>query len=251
MRRSRMHATTATRPLAPYSPREDIMTPWADCTRAQLHACAQHYFKCGGATEPEVALLERDGVRAILKDYGRTPGWFGRWVAPVLIAREASALTQLDDLAGVPRLYRRIDRRALLMECMPATRWARAQPSDDSYAQLADLIAAMHARGVAHCDLRAPSNILLDADGHPCIVDFVARVRRGARWNVVWNALFERFCAADASALTKLKRRYAPHLLSAQESAATGQRGVLERIARGLGSSVRRVTRLFVGSDRS
>src|SRR5699024_10358090 len=137
------------------------MPVWADGTREQLHACALRYFKQGGATEPEVALIECDGVRAILKDYGRTPGWFGRWIAPVLIWREATALARLRDLAGVPTVYRQLDRRALLMEYLPAEPWARVKPADSSYERLRELIDAMHARGVAHCDLRSPSNILV------------------------------------------------------------------------------------------
>lgn len=220
-----------------------------ECTRAQLHAHARHYYKQGGATEPEVALVEIAGDKAILKDYGRTPGWFGRWLAPLLIWREATALEQLDGLPGIPRLYRRLDRRAVLMEYLPAQAWNKMRPEDASYARLAELIAAMHARGVAHCDMRAPSNILVTADGGPCIVDFVARVRRGGDWNLPWNWLFARFCAADDSALIKLKQRYAEHLLTSSERETLGQRGVLERMARWVGANTRRLTRYFVGRD--
>lgn len=223
-----------------------VMMWLKECTREQLHACAQHYFKKGGATEPEVALVEHDGTRAIIKDYGRTPGWFGYWIAPILIWREASALKRLDDLDGVPRLLRQIDRRALIMEYLPAQPWAQVQPADVSYARLADLIDAMHARGVAHCDLRAPSNILVDDQGQPQIVDFVARIQRGRMWNVPWNWLFQRFCVADDSALIKLKRRFASHLLTSKERAATAHRGMLERLARRIGADVRRLTRFFV-----
>lgn len=225
------------------------MEPLADCTRDRLHAHARHYFKHGGATEPEVVLIERHGVRAILKDYGRTPGWFGRWIAPILIWREATALAQLDGVTGIPGLLRRIDRRALLMEYLPARPWTKARPDDASYTHLAELIDSMHARGVAHCDLRAPSNILVDRQGRPCVVDFVARVRRGARWNLPWNRLFARFCAADDSAVLKLKYRHARHLLTETEQAAMNQRGLLERAARRVGADVRRLTRFLVKSD--
>lgn len=224
------------------------MADLTDCTREQLHACAQRYFKRGGATEPEVALVERDGQRAILKDYGRTPGWFGRCIAPILIWREASALLRLDAVPGVPQLYRRVDRRALLMAYLPAEPWARARPADASYQRLRELLDAMHAHGVAHCDLRSPSNILVDAEGRPHIVDFVARVHRGNRWNLAWNWLFRRFCGADDSALIKLKQRFAPHLLSPEERAAAAHRGPLERMARRVGADVRRLTRFFVKS---
>lgn len=218
------------------------------CTRAQLHACAQRYFKRGGVTEPEVALVERDGARAILKDYGRTPGWFGRWLAPILIWREASALRRLQDVTGVPRLYRQIDRRALLMEYLPAEPWAKVKPADASYERLRELINAMHEHGVAHCDLRSPSNILVDAQGQPHVVDFVARVHRGQGWNLAWNWLFRRFCGADDGALIKLKQRFAKHLVTPQEQAAAARRGPLERAARRIGADVRRLTRFFVKS---
>src|SRR5699024_6381933 len=197
----------------------------------------------------EVALVEHDGVRIILKDYGRTPGWFGRWIAPILIWREVTALQRLDGLAGIPRLYRRLDRQALLMEYLPGTPLAHAQARDDSYAHLAELIAAMHARGVAHCDLRSPSNILVDAGGRPQIVDFVARMHMGRAWNLPWNWLFRRFCTADDSALIKHKRRYAPHLLTAAEHAADRE-GLPERLARRIGSGVRRLTRFLVRDTR-
>ncbi len=220
----------------------------AGLSRAELHAHAQHYFKQGGATEPEVAVVEYAGERAILKDYGRTPGWFGRLIAPVLIWREASALERLAGLTGVPRLYRRLDSRALLMEYLPGTPWPQARPADASYARLADLIAGMHARGVAHCDLRAPSNILVDETGQPYVVDFVARVRRGRTWNAPWNWLFAQFCGADDGAVLKLKTRFAKHLISDAERAAVEHRGPLERLARRLGTDVRRITRYFVRS---
>src|SRR5699024_1680656 len=143
----------------------------------------------------------------------------------------------------------RIDRRALLMEYLPARPWADARPGDDSYARLAELIDTMHARGVAHCDLRAPSNVLADAEGRPCIVDFVARVRRGGRWNLPWNALHARFCAADDSALVKLKHRFAPHLLTREEHRGLRHMGIVERLARRVGADIRRLTRFFVHSD--
>lgn len=222
------------------------MTPLANCTREQLHACTRQYFKDGGATEPEVALVELNGMRAILKDYGRTPGWFGYWIAPILIWREATALARLDDLRGVPRLYRQLDRRAILMEYLPAKQWAQVRPEDISYARLADLIDAMHIRGVAHCDLRAPSNILVDEQGWPQIVDFVARMHRGRMWNLPWNWCFRRFCVADQGALIKLKHRFAKHLLTREEHAAWAHSSLLDRAARRIGSGVRRLTRFFV-----
>ena len=213
--------------------------------RAQLHARVQRYFKTAGPTEPEVALVALGQARAVLKDYAHTPGWFGRLIAPILIYREASALSRLAGLAGVPALYRRLDARGLLIEYLPGVAWPQARAPDAAYPRLTRLVAAMHRRGVAHGDLRAPGNMLVDAQGRPYIVDFVARVRRGQRWNPAWNWIFRRFVAADESALAKLRLRYAPHLASAHDRVIAAQRGPLARAARRAGAGVRRLTRFF------
>lgn len=215
-------------------------------SRAQLHARSRDYFKAGGGTEPEVALVVHGSARAILKDYARTPGWFGRLLAPVLLWREASALASLEGVSGIPRLYRRIDSRGLLMEYLPATPWPQAQAPDAAYARLAALVDTMHARGVAHCDLRAPSNMLVAEDGQPYIVDFVARMRRGRRWNLPWNWLFDQFARADESALAKLRLRFAPELATQADRDLYAEQGRLERFARAFGARIRRLVRFFV-----
>lgn len=214
--------------------------------RADLYRHAEHYFRRAGGTEPNVVLLRVGPRCAVLKDYGAATGWFTRWLGPLLIRREAQALQRLAGLPGIPALIRRVDARALLMEYVPAQPWSRARPGSDGYARLAALVAAMHARGIAHCDLRAPSNILADAQGQPYLVDFVARVQRAAAWNLPWNAIFAAFCRADRNALAKLKLRYAPELASPEERRRGQHRNPLDRLFRGLGAGVRSLTRLLV-----
>lgn len=221
--------------------------PLLRMSRAQLHDHASCYYKSGGGYEPEVALVEYEGARAIFKDYARTPGWFGRIVAPVLIWREASALRQLDGLDGVPRIHRQLDRRGLLIEYLPAKPWPQVRPaSADSYDRLARLVEAMHERGIAHADLRAPSNVLVDAQGRPHIVDFVARIRRGRFWNLPWNWFYRQFVQADESALAKLRVRFAPELATDADRELLARRGPLERVARWVGERIREGLRRFV-----
>ncbi|MGN8157576.1 hypothetical protein ACS8Y6_00755 [Salinisphaera sp. RV14] len=214
-------------------------------TRDQLHAAATRYYKTRGPTEPDVVLIEYGAARAVFKDYGRAPGWFNRWLAPALLWREVSALVALDGLDGVPRLYRRVDARGVLVEYCPAAPWARARPRDVAYQRLDTLVTAMHARGVAHGDLRGGGNILVDDDDRPYLVDFVARVRRGRRWNRPWNWVFDQLAAADRSALAKLRVRHAPHLASAEDYARRHPSTGFARFARRLGQRIRRGVRLF------
>lgn len=218
-------------------------------SREQLHSAARRYFKSAGPTEPDVALVAHGQACLVFKDYGRRPGWFARLIAPVLIQREASALSALADLPGVPGLVRRVDARGLLIEYCPGVPWSQQRPADSAYARLESLVRAIHDRGIAHGDLRGGGNFLVDDDDRPYVVDFVARVRRGQRWNVVWNWLYRQFVAADHSALAKLRVRQAPHLATASDRARLAHRGPLERAARFLGESIRRTTRRLATRD--
>lgn len=214
--------------------------------RDVLYARAESFYRRAGGTEPNVAVIAYAGSRAVLKDYGAAPGWFGRWLGPLLIRRETQALERLAGLDGIPALYAHVDARAMLMEHVPGRPWPRVRPAPPAFERLEALVAAMHERGVAHCDLRSPSNILVDEDGRPYLVDFVARVRRGAAWNLPWNWLFAQFCRADRNALAKLKVRYAPELATAGERERARHRGRFDRLARRLGAGIRTVTRLLV-----
>ncbi|KEZ76787.1 serine/threonine protein kinase [Salinisphaera hydrothermalis C41B8] len=214
-------------------------------TRDQLHASATRYYKTRGPTEPDVALVEHGAARAVFKDYGRAPGWFNRFIAPVLLWREATALAALADLAGVPQLYRRVDRRGLLIEHCPAMPWPHANPGDVAYERLDTLVTAMHKRGVAHGDLRGGGNILVDDQDRPYLVDFVSRVRRGRPWNLPWNWIFGQLEAADRSALAKLRVRYARHLATAVDYELRHPNTGFARFARRLGQRIRRGVRFF------
>lgn len=218
--------------------------------RAELLEHAVSYFRRGSGTEPTVALIEVDGETAVFKDYGAVPGWFAHLLGPLLIAREAQALARLDGMPGVPVLYRQLDRHGVLMSCVPAKPWSKTNSPPQAFGQLESLVADMHARGVAHCDLRASSNILVDEQGRPYLVDFVARVHCGHRWNLPWNRVFAAFCRADRNALAKLKVRYAPDLVTEDERLRAMHRGWLARGSRAIGMGVRALTRLFVRTGR-
>lgn len=215
-------------------------------TRDELHASAMCYYKSGAATEPDVALIEHGSARAVFKDYGRVRGWFNRAIAPVLLKREATALEALDDLDGVPRLYRCVDARGLLIEHCPAAPWPKAAPGDIAYERLERLIAAMHEHGIAHGDLRGGGNLLVDEQNRVYVIDFVSRVRRGRAWNLPWNWIFAQFVAADHSALAKLRVRHASHLANSRDYELHEPNTGFARFARSLGERIRRCVRFFV-----
>lgn len=224
----------------------DLSAVFAGLSYAELLKHKLHGFTKAGGSRPAVWLLERDGHKAVLKDYHACDSAFGRSIGPLLVRRETRALAQLDGIRGIPRLLRLVDNHSFLMEHIDATRWKRRlgehQPRPD-FARLAALVAEMHARGVAHCDMRSASNILIAPNGEPFLVDFVAHFRRGRRWNLLRNWLFRQFCRADDSAVAKLKSRVAPDLLEDAERAMLESRSGLDRLARAIGGGVRDLSR--------
>ncbi len=222
------------------------MHPFSDLTYNELRHLACGTFRQGAGSRPDVVRLCRGQHEAVLKDYHGCDGWFGWCLGPLLVRRETRALRRLEGVEGVPRLLGRVDRRALLMQHVPGTPLkSYAQPiTPIVFERLEALVDVMHARGVAHCDLRSPNNTLLDAEGRPAIVDFVASVFQGARWNVLWRWVFAQFCDADRAALVKLKRRYAPELLAPGE--ALERHRMLHRAARHVGAGVRRASRTLL-----
>jgi len=79
---------------------------------------------------------------------------------------------------------------------------------------LKGVIDEVHQHGVAHNDLRNPTNILLDQNQQPILVDLVAAYCKSPNWNLPGNWLFNKFCQVDYSAITKLKNKIAPELVT-------------------------------------
>ncbi|MBX3702603.1 MAG: hypothetical protein KF822_02385 [Steroidobacteraceae bacterium] len=144
-----------------------------------------------------------------------------RW----LLRREAAALARLDGLAGVPRLVD-ADRDMLRREWIEGRPMQAARPRHDGYFRAARrLVAAMHRRGVAHCDLAKEPNWLMTPTGGPALVDFqLAWVapRRGR--------MFRMLAREDLRHLLKHKRTYCPDRLSARERAILARPGAASRL---------------------
>jgi RIO-like serine/threonine protein kinase len=209
-------------------------------------------YRTGEGTRPEVALIRVGKKQAVLKDFSRSAVWFGRMLGPLLAYREARALTLLDGICGVPRLIRKVSPRALLIEYIEGVP-ARAIPpgsvTPELFDKLEQLVRAIHERGVAHCDLRSGSNIVVDSAGQPYLVDFVAHTVHG---NPLWGWVFHRFCQADLVAVVRLKKRLAPALVSDDDEhrLLLDRDTILPRIARMIGRSVRNISRFVFARNK-
>jgi len=230
------------------------MPPVRDVSYQALRKSVVQVLRNGPGSRPDVLRVRYRSADAVLKDYTGCDPRFARWLGPLLTRREARALAILRGIPGAPELIHRINRRALLMEYVASTPIKAAAPAPGwsmFFERMYDLVEAVHKRGIAHCDLRSPSNILVNKQGQPVIVDFVACVFRGRRWNPVNRWLFAQFCRADRNAVAKLKSRVAPHLLTTEEKQNLGHRRPLDRVARTVGRRVRALSRRLLATRRS
>lgn len=193
----------------------------AALTREAIAGASPHYVRRGRPWQPDILLVEHHGRSVIVKDYAPRKWIYRVGVGLYSVWREATIYQALEGIPGVPRFLGRIDRYALATEYIPGKGAGEAQPGEVGeafFARLHATVDAVHRRGVALCDLRNMNNVLISDRGEPYVIDFAASIRRGARWNVVVNALYRLFAQDDRLGVIKLKRRLAPYLVTAEES---------------------------------
>jgi RIO-like serine/threonine protein kinase len=135
-----------------------------------------------------------------------------RWLARLLLRREARALAALEHVDGVPAISR-VDRNCLERLYIDGEPMHRAKPATPQYySQCARLLRRLHSANVVHNDLAKEPNLLVRPDGSPAFVDF----------QLAWFApkrgrLFRLLAWDDIRHLLKHKRSYCPQHLTRRE----------------------------------
>lgn len=195
-------------------------------------------LKPGRGSQPEIRRERLDEVWTIVKDYRHQRGWRRR-LAGWTLAREARAYQLLRDFSGVPKYLGREGHRALrltFIEGKPCGAFEDEGLGDllppEFFARVEQVVRDLHARGVAHNDLKRARNIIVTPDFQPVLIDFAAAVWSAPRWNPVRRWLFRQICEVDLNAVAKLKRRFAPQLVTAEDQRRLDYPTLLERLAR-------------------
>ena len=232
------------------------MSPdWSQYTLTELHNNAVQTFRKGGGSRPDVLLIEIDGHQAVLKDQNSADYLFALLIGPILTWRECKALKKLAPIECIPDLLHQPSKRSFLM----------SYHCSEQITHLSDIIAdwpvffqklessidQIHAAGVAHNDLRNPTNTLISQSGEPVLVDLVAAFCQGQKWNLLNQYIFKKFCQVDKSAITKLKTKCAPDLLNSNDVQADQIAGKTGMLIRGLGQQVRKLSRLIFTNKKS
>ncbi|UCH33008.1 MAG: hypothetical protein JSV65_10425 [Armatimonadota bacterium] len=197
--------------------------------------------------------LVSDGTeQALVKDYSGSGPLFRLVAAPWLAAREARIYRRLAGTRGVPRSYGRWGRTGVLLEYVDGRNCqevAQGEVGSCFFDRLREVVSAIHGRGVAHCDLKTADNIVVTPTGEPIIVDFAQAIRRPARWNLLAQAIYQRFERDDWLALSKLKARLAPGLLTEVEIRALRWRSPAERFVRAVRDRLRALSQWAFEAD--
>jgi len=95
-----------------------------------------------------------------------------------MLRHEYAAYQQLGDFSGVPECHGLVDGQYLVLEYVQGRTIRKKRPLDEDefHSKLFGYIREMHARGVAHMDLKRKDNLLVKTDESPCILDFGAAV---------------------------------------------------------------------------
>lgn len=220
---------------------------WQTYSIEELRKHASTTFRAGGGSRPDVLLIEIAEHKAVLKDQAGADKLFATLIGPILNWRECKALRKLEHVASVPNLLCKPSKRSFLMSYHQSEQISNLQGDPPDWPVFFDklnrAIKQIHAAGVAHNDLRNPTNTLITPQGEPILVDLVACFCRGHKWNLINRWLFNKFAQVDLSAITKIKTRFAPELLNSEDVVAEEIAGKAGMAARGLGQWVRRLSK--------
>lgn len=144
------------------------------------------------------------------------------------LRREFRAYQRLDGLAGTPRCHGLVDGRWLVLDFVRARPFRDALVDAAFFDRLLTIIRDMHARGVAHGDLKRKDNLLIDESGRPLLLDFGAATIRDPGRRPLNHRLFEFMRQTDLNAWVKLK--YGGYDAVAPEDRALLKRSLIERV---------------------
>ena len=212
---------------------------------ADLPAASCGVLRKASNTRPTIWIVEKDGVRAVVKDFSGNRFLFRNIVGRFLIWREAKAYGKLRGIKGVPEFYGVIGGLALAIEEIPGRSLENLEKEmrlpHTFFESMETLVNAFHQRGLAHCDLKRAPNTLVGPDGMPYIVDWAASISKGELCLPPFNLIFRRFMLDDEMAIVKLALRHCPDRVSAEKKARYHYRSRGEKCIRAIRNKLREV----------
>ena len=151
------------------------------------------------------------------------------------IAREFDTYQRLKDIPGIPVAFGMLDDSRLVLQFIEGSSLrheeARLRDRESFFARMLETIDAMHAAGVAHCDLKRKDNTLVGPNETPYLIDFGVACMSGPGDGWAKRRWFRMMQQMDYNAWVKLRFGRDPKNLP-HEVAIRYRPLLLERIAR-------------------
>ncbi|MCP4666530.1 MAG: hypothetical protein GY849_09185 [Deltaproteobacteria bacterium] len=194
-------------------------------------------------TRPAIRVIEEKGVKAVVKDFSTGRFLFRNTMGRFLVWRESKAYRKLQDVRGVPSLYRVLGGLALVIEMVPGRNLEELEDKGEIEAgffdALKDHVDRFHEKGIAHCDLKRSPNTLFGEDGLPYVIDWGASISESECRIFPLNLIYERFLSDDYKAIVKLKLRHAPGAVRPEEKERYAYRSGPEKLIRAIRDRLR------------
>ncbi len=228
--------------MIPSLPPEDQLRHWI------RHSLDEKQHILATSNQGTILFYEQGEQRFIIKTaMGRGPLL---WIRRKTLRREYKAYRQLEGVTGIPACYGFLDQRYLMLEHVngQAYRDAVIDNREGYFARLMEILQNIHARNVAHGDLKSKGNLLVTDEGSPCVIDFGTAFRKKSAIHFINNWFFRTAMRLDLNAW--VKHKYRGHYGDASaEDASLLDYGWLEILVRKI--SGRPMDRVFPRSDSS
>ena len=162
------------------------------------------------ATKADVSQHRAGAVAIALKDYGRRPFLIRHTIGRLLVARESRALRALEGVHGVPAFLGRLGPDALAtgwVEGATLAELAGRELDPSVFDRLDDVLARVHARGVALGDLHH-RDVIVGPGGEVVVVDLATAWALGPRPGRLRRAIFRRLAELDRLAAARMRARF-------------------------------------------
>ncbi len=170
---------------------------------AELDFC--HGQLLGASNQGEVRRFQLNGHDLAIKaPKGRGLIWHARRAG---LRHEYCAYQRIQGVPGLPVCHGFFQQRWLVLDYVAGTPFREFPLADHEqfFQRLLEIIQAMHARGVAHGDLKRKDNLLVDRSGNPVIVDLGAATLSKPGRHPLNHRLFNFMRQTDLNAWIKLK----------------------------------------------
>jgi hypothetical protein len=161
-------------------------------------------------SKADVLLYRVVGRPVAVKDYAGRPFWVRHTLGRALVGRECRAYERAGAATGLAPFLGRLGPFTFAttwIESVPLVELPRDAASPEVFDRLDAIVAGLHERGVAICDLHH-RDVLVAADGAVFVVDLAAAYVLPARPGAFRRSVFARLSAQDRLAVSRMRARF-------------------------------------------